>query len=507
MTRRHVLITLVTAFVAVSLGWREAAFAAATKAQVPDGPRETVLDRRVHTENKVLEIPYAPPLCDTLKLEKRRVNVGDCELYCELEGQGPALVVIHGGPGATHHCFHPHFSQAARFAKVVYYDQRGCGASGYVKGQGYTVEQAVEDLDKLRAALGFDKWVVLGHSYGGIVAQCYVVEHPERVAGLLLVGAATDALHLSLQPTRQYDCLSDAERKRISDIHRAQGLTLAQRVYNAHLNGDWKRQSFYRPTNEELARGALYEWKHDEAFRRSICRQLSGEIDLRGAFENCPIPVLLLEGQWDLTWNTDKPRKLQACFPGSRLVMFERSGHSPFGDEPERFFRAVEEFMAHPPKLDLARWKAHLAAWKASRENSPDRIVRTCGWGRKSSERLAARYAATWLNQLDPGLLLKTGFALYDVKRYEDALAVFRKMLEKADEDKPSQAVAMIWQGHVLDLLNRREEAVQCYRRAATAGQGAWSFDQYGLRIGSVAAYVEKRLQQPFARLENRGDD
>ena len=73
--------------------------------------RETVLDRRVHIELGLAEVPQLPPLCDTLKMKKRRVNMGDCQLYCEIEGSGPALVLINGGPGGTHHSFHPHFAQ------------------------------------------------------------------------------------------------------------------------------------------------------------------------------------------------------------------------------------------------------------------------------------------------------------------------------------------------------------------------------------------------------------
>ena len=47
----------------------------------------------------------------------------------------PALVLIHGGPGGTHHYFHPWFSRAAGFARIIYYDQRGCGLSEFAPGE------------------------------------------------------------------------------------------------------------------------------------------------------------------------------------------------------------------------------------------------------------------------------------------------------------------------------------------------------------------------------------
>lgn len=337
------------------------------------GKRETVLDRRVHIEPGLAEVPQLPPLCDTLKMKKRRVNVGDCQLYCEVEGSGPALVLINGGPGGTHHGFHPHFARAAAFCEVVYYDQRGCGQSDYQNGKGYTIAQAVDDLDQLRAALKVDRWVVLGWSYGGVVAQCYTVKHPERVAGLVLVGSATDALRLQLQPSRQRQYLSSEERNRIAKLYHNQDLPMDKATYNGHLNGDWKRQSFYKPGTEELARMALYEWKHDPVFRASIGQDLQ-RIDLRGLFEGCPIPVLLLEGKQDLTWGADKPDKLHACFPGSRLVLFDQSAHGPFSDEPERFFSTLREFIKGLPDslTGLPKWKERVATRLAEKEKSPE---------------------------------------------------------------------------------------------------------------------------------------
>jgi hypothetical protein len=75
--------------------------------------RETVLDRVVYIEPElVTNIPAVPRWCDRLHLERRRVDVGDAELFVEVEGSGVPLVLINGGPGGTHHYFHPWFSRA-----------------------------------------------------------------------------------------------------------------------------------------------------------------------------------------------------------------------------------------------------------------------------------------------------------------------------------------------------------------------------------------------------------
>ncbi len=232
--------------------------------------RETARDQKVHlAEEIILDIPDLPPLCNAMDIEKGRIDVGGCELYCEREGEGMPVVLINGGPGGTHHGFHPHFSKATEFATVVYYDQRGCGISDYTPGGGFSIDQAVDDLDKLRQALGYDQWVVLGHSYGGLLAQCYGVKHPERLTGLVLVGSKL-AMMEPLKLPRQYDFLSQEERQAISRIYKNKKLSSVQSVFNSHLNGDWKRQNYYRPTVEELARMARHGWKHSILFRGSI---------------------------------------------------------------------------------------------------------------------------------------------------------------------------------------------------------------------------------------------
>lgn len=61
-------------------------------------PRETILDRVVHVEkDPALDVPEAPRLCDTLNMPRENVDIGGCKLYCEQQGEGVPLVLLHGG--------------------------------------------------------------------------------------------------------------------------------------------------------------------------------------------------------------------------------------------------------------------------------------------------------------------------------------------------------------------------------------------------------------------------
>lgn len=368
--RKPVVLIVGLIFLMTNLGSSGSKVISAQSPQKRAG-RERAMDRFVHIEQGIIrDIPQVPRLCDSMAIEKEKIDVGGCNLYYEQEGKGVPLVLINGGPGGTHHCFHPHFSAAKGFARIIYYDQRGCGLSDYKPGKGYTVDQAINDLDRLRQKLSIDQWVVLGFSYGGLLAQCYTTKYPQNIKGLALVGSSIG--FLELPPSRDQEFISEREREKLNQIlYNTPGLSMAQGVYNLHLNGDWKRQSYYRPSREDLARMARYEWVHDKDFRSAI-RPSINKVDLEGAFKDCPIPTLILEGKWDMGQNTDKPQRLHKNHPNARLVIFEQSAHSIFEDEPEVFFTELQQFVSELPEISneaLLKWKKHLVQREKEKEH------------------------------------------------------------------------------------------------------------------------------------------
>lgn len=304
--------------------------------------REKASDGKVEIFNEIQNIPEIPRLCDKFVGKKERVQISEnCGLYVEQEGKGEPVVLLHGGPGATHHYFHPHFSQLKDSARVIYYDQRGCGLSDRVADKGYSIDQAVDDLENLRIKLGIDRWTLLGHSYGGLLAQYYAKKYPQNVKGLVLT-CATPGLQ-NLDYGRSYDFISREEADRIDAIYRAD-IPKQKELYNAFLNGDWKRQNFYKPTKEEMVRNALYEWDHDPEFRKAVASEV-GSCDLKGFFKGSPVPTMIIEGARDLTWGKDKPGKLLENHPNAKMIMCENSAHNPFQDEPDKFFGELNGFL------------------------------------------------------------------------------------------------------------------------------------------------------------------
>lgn len=307
-------------------------------------------DRAAEITSKIqlLKVPEVPSLCDSFEGQKQRTNVGDCSLYTEIEsGSGKyPLVILHGGPGATHHCFHPSFTQAKdSFSSIVYYDQRGCGSSDYIPGDNdYSVGQAVEDLEALRKQLGYGKWVVMGDSYGGILAQVYATKYQQNLTGLILVSSGLGFPN-DLR-TRQWLHMTEEEMIKINELHRrfrAGEIDESTLVYNLQMNGDWKRQDIKLPTLDEMAHKALHDWKHDPHFRERIVPDMHA-IDLRGQFASFGVPTLIIEGKNDYTWDERKPDVLKQNHPNAELVVLPDAAHSPFNDQPEEFFRQISQF-------------------------------------------------------------------------------------------------------------------------------------------------------------------
>jgi len=129
----------------------------------------------------------------------------------------------------------------------------------------------------------------------------------------------------------------------------------------------------------------------------------------------------------------------------------------------------------------------------------PEQLLRAANWGTNSCGQIASRYSEAWLEEItDPRLLLKLGLALYDAGNYQNALTVFQKM----ELEKPG--IALVWQGHMLDLLGKRDEALSVYKKAADYEVDN-RHDQYGLVLDQK--YIQLRMETPFTRVENNMTD
>jgi proline iminopeptidase len=119
------------------------------------------------------------------------VEVNGVRLFTRQVGAGPVVVVLHGGPGASHDYLLPQYDLLAPGRSLFYYDQRGGGQSPVSRETPVGWQEHVADLDALRVHLGLERLTLCGYSWGGLLAELYVLEHPDRVERLALVSPAS----------------------------------------------------------------------------------------------------------------------------------------------------------------------------------------------------------------------------------------------------------------------------------------------------------------------------
>jgi proline iminopeptidase len=129
-------------------------------------------------------------------------TVNGIDIYYELkrcsgvrpsESNRSTVVLLHGGPGMDHTVFKPAFDPLCKYVDVVYYDHRGCGQSADGARSKWNLAQWAEDVKSFLDHTDIKKPIVLGTSFGGLVAQQLAVAHPQSLGGLVLMSTAAKA--------------------------------------------------------------------------------------------------------------------------------------------------------------------------------------------------------------------------------------------------------------------------------------------------------------------------
>jgi len=265
-------------------------------------------------------------------------------LFTRQVGSGPPVVVLHGGPGASHDYLLPQYDLLAQGRSLFYYDQRGGGQSPVPRDVAVGWREHVADLDAIRLHLGLERLTLCGYSWGGLLAVLYVLEHADRVERLALVSPAS----ITAEYRRQFDQefarrMQAPEIKRERDALRASGLrerdpeAYQRRAFELSVAGYFR--DFHDAKN--LTPFRVVARTQDEVWRslgdydlRPRLRELTSRISLpaslviHGSFD--PIP---LAGSREL-----------ATLVHARLKELA-VGHCPHVEATNEFVRALDEFL------------------------------------------------------------------------------------------------------------------------------------------------------------------
>ena len=281
--------------------------------------------------------------------------VDGAHLWFQIKGRGDPVVVIAGGPGDSHLYLTPWFDELAKHYKVIYYDAFGRGKSDRAKNPAeYSFDRDVKDLEGLRIDLGIEKWSVIGHSYGGMVAQAYALKYPNSVDKLILSNTFYDGeMWQENDDNSNYEIKNQypevwAELMKLRDQGMVSSSPECQRLYGQIPAG---LLYYYDGANSDKVR------KDSSSFNPQVYYQIVGsdgdfliggdigKLDFRTGLKNLKMPVLILAGRFDRVAVPRFSEKFQEYCPQAKFEMFERSGHLPFIEQPKRYFDVVEEFL------------------------------------------------------------------------------------------------------------------------------------------------------------------
>jgi proline iminopeptidase len=265
-------------------------------------------------------------------------------LFSRQVGSGPLVVVLHGGPGASHDYLLPQYDLLAKGRTLFYYDQRGGGQSPVSRDTPVGWREHVADLEEIRGELGLARLTLCGYSWGGLLAVLYLLEHPDRVEHLVLVSPASITAEYREQFETEFARRMQApEIKRERDALRASGLrerdpqSYQRRAFELSVAGyfrdyhDAKNLTPFRVvarTQDEVWR-SLGRYDLRSRIRETIAGvAVPASLVVHGSFD--PIPIA---GSREL-----------ASLLHAKLEELP-VGHCPHVEATEDFVRALDDFL------------------------------------------------------------------------------------------------------------------------------------------------------------------
>jgi len=273
------------------------------------------------------------------------MQIRDVSLHVKVIGHGYPLVLMHGGPGADLYTMMSLKPCADQFT-LIFYDHRCNGRSEGVEVTTMTMENLTADADALRQALGFEKWAVLGHSFGGNVALEYALRYPNSLSHLLLVATGGD-----YRWARENAPEVLAKRGFSPDIVELAGRFLSGQIepnemfpslmklgeaYSPHIS-PWHIPHMIITGLQMKLRPEALIYGETKVLKSWTVMERLGEIN---------VPTLVMAGREDFIYPPEHQEELAAGIPNARLVFVDRAGHNPHDEQPTIVRQLIREFLA-----------------------------------------------------------------------------------------------------------------------------------------------------------------
>ncbi|MBD2628658.1 alpha/beta fold hydrolase [Trichormus variabilis] len=282
-----------------------------------------------------------------------RAKIRDTEIYFDVDGCGlvveeqgirqkPVALIIHGGPGVDHTSYKPCFSPLVHQLQLVYFDHRGQGRSARGPKETYTLDNNVDDMEALRQYLGLDKIVLIGSSYGGMVALSYAVKYPQNVSHLIVIATAANSRFLE----RAQEILAERGNEEQKAV--------ALQLWSGNFENEEQLRQFFR------VMGSMYSQSNDRKLNSpdsdptilsvdAINVAFSGflnDYNILNELHKITSPTLVIAGRHDWICAPEFSEEIAQAIPNAQLKIFENSGHLIRVDEPQLMLDEIARFLS-----------------------------------------------------------------------------------------------------------------------------------------------------------------
>jgi proline iminopeptidase len=280
------------------------------------------------------------------------VPLDNARLFYREIGQGQPIILLHGGPDFDHTYLLPDMDRLADSYRLIYYDQRGRGRStGQIQPEEISLKTEMEDLNRLMRHLHLASAAVLGHSWGGVLAMKYAIQHPERVSHLILLNTAAasyqDYLILRQEVLRRKAVYADEINAITSSAaYQAGDPDAVTAYYRIHFQVTIKRSEHLEQVLNSMRGTFIPEIiLQSRAIEDQLYTEtwLYEQYDLFPGLKQLHTPTLVVHGDYDFI-PAKCARHIADAIPGARFRLLKDCGHFAYVEAPDDFRNEIDDF-------------------------------------------------------------------------------------------------------------------------------------------------------------------
>jgi len=287
--------------------------------------------------------------------QESRIAVGNASLYAREIGRGQPMIVLHGGPDFDQSYLLPDFDRFADAFRLIYYDQRGRGKSAdHVKAEDVSLKSDVDDIDAVRRHFQIDAPVLLGHSWGAVLALEYALRYPTHVSHLVLMNpapaSARDLKVFREAYLRQLGSDMDRQREIVATAAYQSGDPEAVAArYRIHFEHALAKSSDYETLMARMKAAFISQGSQGIVKARAVEDRLMADTwdmdgyDLLPKLRTVTVPTLVVVGDHDLI-PVDIAAHIAHAIPNARLITLANCGHFTYLECPGDVRTAIDNF-------------------------------------------------------------------------------------------------------------------------------------------------------------------